>query len=189
PHPRRRAGGHTGGPRAGLAVARREPGGHLPAGDLPARRARADHRLGAGLHRLLHLLCHAADPRRRAADDDGDLPLSARDGHLRLGRRLDDRRGDDPRHLRRGDRDEQAGPPPQPGGGRMTTRTSPVLVAIAALIFLFLVAPLVIIVGASLSDTTYLAFPPRGLTLRWFWNIFEIEAFRSTAITSFQLAV
>lgn len=71
----------------------------------------------------------------------------------------------------------------------MTTRTSPVLVAIAALIFLFLVAPLVIIVGASLSDTTYLAFPPRGLTLRWFWNIFEIEAFRSTAITSFQLAV
>lgn len=71
----------------------------------------------------------------------------------------------------------------------MTTRTSPVLVAIAALIFFFLVAPLVIIVGASLSDTTYLAFPPRGLTLRWFWNIFEIEAFRSTAITSFQLAV
>ncbi len=71
----------------------------------------------------------------------------------------------------------------------MTTRTSPVLVAIAALSFLFLVAPLVIIVGASLSDTTYLAFPPRGLTLRWFWNIFEIEAFRSTAITSFQLAV
>ncbi|WP_113110172.1 ABC transporter permease [Hyphomicrobiales bacterium] len=71
----------------------------------------------------------------------------------------------------------------------MTTRIHPVLGVFAALVFLFLLAPLVIIVGASLSDTSYLTFPPQGLTLRWFANIFEISAFRNTAITSFQVAI
>ena len=71
----------------------------------------------------------------------------------------------------------------------MTTRIHPLLGAFAALVFLFLLAPLVIIVGASLSDTSYLTFPPQGLTLRWFANIFEISAFRNTAITSFQVAI
>jgi len=71
----------------------------------------------------------------------------------------------------------------------MAARIHPALGAFAILVFLFLLAPLVIIVGASLSDTTYLTFPPQGLTLRWFWNIFEISAFRNTAITSFQVAI
>ena len=35
----------------------------------------------------------------------------------------------------------------------MTRRVSPVLAVLAGLIFVFLVAPLFIIVGASLSDT------------------------------------
>jgi putative spermidine/putrescine transport system permease protein len=71
----------------------------------------------------------------------------------------------------------------------MTARIHPALGAFAILVFLFLLAPLVIIIGASLSDTTYLTFPPQGLTLRWFWNIFEISAFRNTALTSFQVAI
>ena len=71
----------------------------------------------------------------------------------------------------------------------MTARIHPLLGAFAFLVFLFLLAPLVIIIGASLSDTTYLTFPPQGLTLRWFWNIFEISAFRNTAITTFQVAI
>jgi putative spermidine/putrescine transport system permease protein len=71
----------------------------------------------------------------------------------------------------------------------MISRIHPALGAFAVLVFLFLLAPLVIIVGASLSDTTYLTFPPQGLTLRWFSNIFEISAFRNTAITSFQVAI
>jgi putative spermidine/putrescine transport system permease protein len=71
----------------------------------------------------------------------------------------------------------------------VTARIHPLLGAFAFLVFLFLLAPLVIIIGASLSDTTYLTFPPQGLTLRWFWNIFEISAFRNTAITTFQVAI
>ena len=70
----------------------------------------------------------------------------------------------------------------------MDRRVHPILAAFAACVFFFLLAPLVIIVGAAFSDTTYLTFPPQGLTLRWFVNIFEIEAFRTTALTSLQVA-
>ncbi|MFB2567077.1 ABC transporter permease [Rhizobium sp. IMFF44] len=70
----------------------------------------------------------------------------------------------------------------------MTRTVHPALIAFTALVFLFLLAPLVIIVGAAFSDTTYLTFPPQGLTLHWFSNIFQIEAFRRTAVTSLELA-
>ncbi|UIK07569.1 ABC transporter permease [Neorhizobium galegae] len=71
----------------------------------------------------------------------------------------------------------------------MATRIHPLLGAFAILVFFFLLAPLVIIVGSALSDTTFLTFPPQGLTLRWFANIFQMEAFRRTAITSLQVAI
>jgi putative spermidine/putrescine transport system permease protein len=64
-----------------------------------------------------------------------------------------------------------------------------VLAVLGAINFAYNVAQVFISGGASVSDTPYLAFPPRGFTLQWFWNIFEIEAFRSTAITSLELAV
>lgn len=71
----------------------------------------------------------------------------------------------------------------------MKTSTHPALIAFAVLVYIFLVGPLIIVIGASLSDTTYLTFPPQGLSLRWFENIFAIEAFRRTMLTSFQLAI
>lgn len=71
----------------------------------------------------------------------------------------------------------------------MRRRTHPLLIAFAVLTFAFLLAPLVIILGASVSNTPFLTFPPRGLTLHWYANIFQIAAFRTTAVTSFGLAV
>ncbi len=70
----------------------------------------------------------------------------------------------------------------------MTDRIHPLLAVFAGLVFLFLVGPLVIMIGASLSDTNFLTFPPRGLTLHWFTHIFEVTAFKTTAITSLELA-
>lgn len=70
----------------------------------------------------------------------------------------------------------------------MKTPTSPLLISLATLVYLFLVGPLIIILGASISDTSYLTFPPQGVTLHWFQNIFTISAFRQTFVTSFQLA-
>jgi putative spermidine/putrescine transport system permease protein len=71
----------------------------------------------------------------------------------------------------------------------MSDRPHPFLIFVAALVYLFLMLPLVIVVGAALSDTTYLTFPPQGLSLRWFENIFEISAFRRTIVTSLQIAL
>ena len=71
----------------------------------------------------------------------------------------------------------------------MKTPLHPALIGFAILVYIFLVGPLIIVLGASVSDTTYLTFPPQGLSLRWFQNIFEISAFRNTMLTSFQLAV
>ena len=70
----------------------------------------------------------------------------------------------------------------------MTGRLHPTLIAFAVLVYFFLIGPLVIVIGAALSDTGYLTFPPQGLTLRWFERIFEMSAFRRTMVTSFQVA-
>lgn len=68
-------------------------------------------------------------------------------------------------------------------------KTHPLLLAFAALTFAFLIGPLIIIIGTSLSETSFLTFPPEGLSLKWYENIFEISAFRRTMVTSFTLAV
>ncbi len=70
----------------------------------------------------------------------------------------------------------------------MTGRLHPSLTAFAVLVYFFLMGPLVIVIGAALSDTGYLTFPPQGLTLHWFERIFEMSAFRRTMVTSFQVA-
>jgi putative spermidine/putrescine transport system permease protein len=71
----------------------------------------------------------------------------------------------------------------------MQTRLPPALIAFTVLVYVFLMGPLVIVIGAALSDTTYLTFPPQGLTLRWFERIFEMAAFRRTMVTSLQIAL
>lgn len=70
----------------------------------------------------------------------------------------------------------------------MPNRLHPALIGFAILVYLFLMGPLVIVFGAALSDTTFLTFPPQGLTLRWFERIFEIGAFRRTIVTSVEIA-
>ena len=70
----------------------------------------------------------------------------------------------------------------------MTRRISPILIAFTVLVYLFLLGPLVIVIGSSISDTTFLTFPPQGISLRWFERIFEMTAFRRTMVTSFQIA-
>ena len=70
----------------------------------------------------------------------------------------------------------------------MTNRIHPLLIVMTILVYFFLLGPLIIIFGSSVSDTTFLAFPPQGITLRWFANIWEISAFRRTIITSMQVA-
>ena len=71
----------------------------------------------------------------------------------------------------------------------MKTPLHPALIGFAIWVYFSLAGPLIIVLGASASDPPYLTFPPQGLSLRWFQNIFEISAFRQTMVTSFELAV
>ncbi|MDF1587054.1 ABC transporter permease [Marinimicrococcus flavescens] len=58
-----------------------------------------------------------------------------------------------------------------------------------ALVFLFLIGPFLIIIAAGMSAGETLAFPPQGLSLRWFWAVFEVESFRASFVLSIGLAV
>ena len=53
----------------------------------------------------------------------------------------------------------------------------------------FLIGPFLIIIAAALSAGNNLAFPPQGLSLRWFIKVFEVESFRASFGVSMFLAV
>jgi putative spermidine/putrescine transport system permease protein len=61
------------------------------------------------------------------------------------------------------------------------------LVSFAALGYLAL--PLIVLVGASLTATSFLAFPPQGLTLAWYGKLLGDPSYVSAFATSTVLAV
>lgn len=60
--------------------------------------------------------------------------------------------------------------------------------AYAGLVVLFLLAPLVVAVGVSFSSGDRIEFPPPGLSLRWYRELFVIEAFRAGILNSLSIA-
>jgi len=59
--------------------------------------------------------------------------------------------------------------------------------ALGALAYLLL--PTLVIVVASFTASDYIAFPPQGLSLRWFARLLELEAVRVAAWRSFWIAL
>lgn len=53
----------------------------------------------------------------------------------------------------------------------------------------FLIGPFLIIIMAGLSAGDFLAFPPDGISLKWYIKVFEIESFRDSFVLSMFLAV
>jgi len=56
------------------------------------------------------------------------------------------------------------------------------------LVYAFLLAPIVIVVLASLNAGNFLTFPPRGLSLRWFWTFLHNQVFLDAIVYSAILA-
>ena len=56
-------------------------------------------------------------------------------------------------------------------------------------IYVFLLAPILVVVGASFNAGAFLTFPPQGLSLRWIAKVFTVESFRDSFIMSMILAV
>lgn len=52
-----------------------------------------------------------------------------------------------------------------------------------------LLAPLVVLVGASFSAVDYVSFPPKGFSLQWYGKFFTDPAFVNALILSFEIAV
>ncbi|MBL1421239.1 MAG: ABC transporter permease [Alphaproteobacteria bacterium] len=60
---------------------------------------------------------------------------------------------------------------------------------ILGLTLIFLIGPFLIIIIAGLSAGQSLAFPPDGISLKWYLKVFEIESFRDSFILSMALAI
>ena len=60
---------------------------------------------------------------------------------------------------------------------------------ILGLTLTFLIGPFFIIIAAGLSAGQSLAFPPDGLSLKWYLKVFEIESFRASFGLSMFLAI
>jgi len=67
------------------------------------------------------------------------------------------------------------------------SRNWPLLVFMA-LVYLFLLAPLVVVIGAAVSPASYLEFPPSGFTTKWFTAVLDEPAWKDTLLASIRLA-
>jgi len=58
----------------------------------------------------------------------------------------------------------------------------------AILVVAFLLAPIAVVTLASVTRTSYVAFPPRGLTVRWFWMALQEPNFYKGLVTSLKVS-
>ena len=71
----------------------------------------------------------------------------------------------------------------------MRTRASSLaLGAFCTLVYAFLLAPIVVVIGASLNAGAFLTFPPQGVSLRWFIKFLNNPVFTDAILASLQLA-
>jgi putative spermidine/putrescine transport system permease protein len=61
--------------------------------------------------------------------------------------------------------------------------------AVSVLALIYLLLPTLIIVGAAFTSTDFIAFPPKGLSLRWFAKLWELDAVRMAAARSLGIAL
>ncbi|MCW5720534.1 MAG: ABC transporter permease [Devosia sp.] len=54
---------------------------------------------------------------------------------------------------------------------------------------LLLLAPLVVVVGVSVSESQFIAFPPNGLSLRWYSQVLSSNAYLNAGWISLQIAL
>ena len=57
-----------------------------------------------------------------------------------------------------------------------------------AVVVIFLLAPLVVVVGVSFSESQFIAFPPDGLSLRWYQAVLSDSTYTSAFWTSIRIA-
>lgn len=71
---------------------------------------------------------------------------------------------------------------------QITHRSRLWLYALAVLLFAFLIVPTLIVIPMSFSESQYLEFPPRSLSLRWYETYFNSRSWMQATATSFKAA-
>ncbi|MEV0616338.1 ABC transporter permease [Nonomuraea sp. NPDC050404] len=71
----------------------------------------------------------------------------------------------------------------------MTRLTRVLGAAFATLVGVFLIAPVAVTVASSLTTTSYVTFPPQGITLRWYAEVFQKPEFLSSFALSAGVAL
>ncbi len=70
----------------------------------------------------------------------------------------------------------------------MNETVSPLLKVVVGIILLIVVAPLIVPLLMSISDTPFIVFPPRGFTLKWYGAVLANPEARASFLFSLELA-
>lgn len=70
---------------------------------------------------------------------------------------------------------------------RFLTRAG--LIALAVLIGLYLISPILVIIPMSFNDSSFLAFPPQGFTLQWYERLLTDSSWIESALNSLTVAL
>jgi putative spermidine/putrescine transport system permease protein len=62
------------------------------------------------------------------------------------------------------------------------------MVGLNVLVYGFILAPILVVIPVSFSETQYLVFPPQGFTFRWYANFFATRELAESLWTSLHLA-
>src|SRR3954469_25979226 len=87
--------------------------------------------------------------------------------------------------------DPHSRPTPEccPMSGRLHGPAAWLLVSITAAMMIFILAPLLVTIATSISNTQYIIFPPRGFTVAWYGKALQDQDFLSALWFSTILAV
>src|SRR5882757_1801019 len=55
--------------------------------------------------------------------------------------------------------------------------------------FIFMLAPILVVVVASFGERDYVSFPMEGFSLKWYWRVYEYKPFVNSLIFSIELAI
>lgn len=73
---------------------------------------------------------------------------------------------------------------------RLARRLPALAVAVTGLlILLFLQLPVIVVILASFTETSYLTVPPQGFTFKWYWAVLGDRSYRDAIGFSFVLAI
>jgi len=73
-------------------------------------------------------------------------------------------------------------------------RAAPFPLRIAGIVFvvltgLLLLAPLIVVVGVSVSENQFIAFPPKGFSLRWYQEVLSSSTYLAAGLVSLQIGL